>query len=1711
MQSLPQARLSFAGHTADNRISACRNFQESVILHGKSVKDLAPAIPAAEGRPDVLAQFPNALEYVNNQAALKVMNSETAKLRVKQQTEITTASSLLFAHVLTRLDPDSLALVKQHADFADSDTSNSTRRLFAIIEEIFSTPEGGSTLAVHRKAAALRLLTQSTMNTGESLSTYGERLANSLDRCRDLHVAGKGIDDDLLVVYFLQGLTHPCYNDQLAAIKSQTAIDPRSFPKNIQAAIEVVSRLGGPPTPPNDAGVPALAAVPAPARQLPPSASGPQPRNPRQVCPECGAVGSHFGQYCSKATATQRAKHKAEHERNVAAGDKARRDRVKDKDKDKEGDKKAPKAPGSHLSENEKAMMAIASLVLGSGAGSVPGYVALTSNIHASPPAHAAAAPPSAVFQWHGLPTLVAVSVGALSLIACIMEAVHAPGTAAILVVMLAAAALRQWTADRGQPMPEPLCLDLIARRARKTTPVSSFAAVPTYKRQQLTFHDTGAAMHFRGEMTSGECANELKTPLTIQGSTGSQVATQTLQGPDSNGEKAVYVPGCPNLESAGLSTSSGGYESVDFQGRFRTLTEYSGDSDGTTTSQVFLRVNNTYPLAAVFTVKDGAIVERDVLRPEVYRTASKAVLALVDADVLTSFGKARQIHLAVAHSTVLNRASNSFNSVEANEKRLPASELQRAKIAMMMLESCRVSKDRLCEMLTSGAIEGTSITTRDVENAIKTYGQITPKVIVGSRSKPPHTEKDMASKLTDEKTTPQTGFMDAFKLGKIWLWISSWWPSRIVLMNRLRSHNAEDVFSNTQQHIDSIKSRGYPVPEIQIDGETGFHDKRNISKLAQQHIRVLKTAPAGHNVQVEGAVGPTRESLNQALFSFHQIAGGVPSICLDPIVQGVQNMRLFALPPDKESGISPGQKFFRRNLMTREAILPPGSLVYCKVPATSAKTKSDPRGQPAIYLAPNIDANMTAIVLLLEERKTAVREMNEMTFAPMHASIKSVIKQMCEADKLNGTELEYPKASVDVRTWSMSDDDSTSLSDQLPKTPLDELNRVTQVMQNVARARDAAVGAKGKNFKQARQEVKIVAESLRRVVNEIRAAPQPAAGGDRGASAVPIKRIIAIAAMTGPLHSPGEDRGASSALREELRELLAEIEAAPDLRVLPPAERLMQTIRILAAARKQARHVVQAYNITVADALATYPNEAEESIRAELDNILLRTFKPMDWKKIKGAQILTSKMFCKLKWDADGTFDKIKSRLVGGGHRQNKDDYDDVSAPAIGTTALFTLLAIAAFLGQQSKSVDIPAAYLNAPLDKAEKEVYMSLDKKTSEIAVKMRPELAQFLDEHGRINGQIDYALYGLVQSAMLWYKHITATLISLGYVQNDVDACVFNKDVDGTRVTVALYVDDLKIFSADISLVDSLIDSLSDVYGKVTPLTIKEGEYQSYLGMLIDSSVPGQFTVTMPKYVADILSSTNTVGTKPNPASVDLLSVDEHSPRLDAKAAGRFRSVVMTLFYMAKRTRPDMLTAVAFLSRRTTVATKQDEDKLQHLLMYLNGTPGIGILIKPGSSLQVYAYVDAAYGTHYDMKSHTGCLIRVGEEGSPVFCKSAKQSIVSRSSTEAELIALSDSGSQVIWVREFMIQQGFDLAPATIYQDNMSTISLISNGRPKAEKSRHINIRYFWLRDRIVAKDIQIEHMPTDMMIADMLTKPLTGELFRKFRDLVTTTGK
>jgi len=110
------------------------------------------------------------------------------------------------------------------------------------------------------------------------------------------------------------------------------------------------------------------------------------------------------------------------------------------------------------------------------------------------------------------------------------------------------------------------------------------------------------------------------------------------------------------------------------------------------------------------------------------------------------------------------------------------------------------------------------------------------------------------------------------------------------------------------------------------------------------------------------------------------------------------------------------------------------------------------------------------------------------------------------------------------------------------------------------------------------------------------------------------------------------------------------------------------------------------------------------------------------------------------------------------------------------------------------------------------------------------------------------------------------------------------------------------------------------------------------------------------------------------------------------------------------------------------------------------------------------------------------------------------------VSKSSTEAELIGLSDCATQAIWTRNFLEQQGYKVGPATVYQDNMSTMQLAENGRSTSERTRHIHVRYYFIKDRIDSGEIEIKYMPTKLMIADILTKPLQGELFRALRAML-----
>ena len=154
---------------------------------------------------------------------------------------------------------------------------------------------------------------------------------------------------------------------------------------------------------------------------------------------------------------------------------------------------------------------------------------------------------------------------------------------------------------------------------------------------------------------------------------------------------------------------------------------------------------------------------------------------------------------------------------------------------------------------------------------------------------------------------------------------------------------------------------------------------------------------------------------------------------------------------------------------------------------------------------------------------------------------------------------------------------------------------------------------------------------------------------------------------------------------------------------------------------------------------------------------------------------------------------------------------------------------------------------------------------------------------------------------------------------------------------------------------------------------------------------------------------------------------------------------------------------------------------------------------------TSALMKTWVDASYAVHKDMKSHTGGVVSFGIGA--VMSKSSKQKLNVKSSTEAELVGASDYLPYPIWAKKFLACQGYVLKENVFFQDNQSTIRFERNGRKSCgPNSRHIDIRYFFIKDRIGIETIDVQHCPTEQMLADFFTKPLQGSLFRKFREVI-----
>ena len=370
---------------------------------------------------------------------------------------------------------------------------------------------------------------------------------------------------------------------------------------------------------------------------------------------------------------------------------------------------------------------------------------------------------------------------------------------------------------------------------------------------------------------------------------------------------------------------------------------------------------------------------------------------------------------------------------------------------------------------------------------------------------------------------------------------------------------------------------------------------------------------------------------------------------------------------------------------------------------------------------------------------------------------------------------------------------------------------------------------------------------------------------------------------------------------------------------------------------------------------------------------------------------------------------------------------------------------------------------------------------------------------------------ALYGTLRAAYLFWEDLTKELQKIGFKVNPYDPCVANMMIDGFQCTVLWHVNDLKILHKHRSVVTKVIDLIANWYGKLQELLVTRGKVHDYLGMTLDYNTPGEVSIKMEDYVEKILDDArkDMKGTSSTPAAQHLFETDKTKTKLQTEDAEYFHYMVACLLFLCHWGRPDIHTAVAFLTTRVKAPDDNDYKKLCCVVKYLRGTRKLTRVLRADELLIMKWHIDGLFAVHATMRSHTGASLSLGKGA--IFTQSSKQKINTKSSTEAELVAVDDVMGSILWTKYFLNAQGYCTGPATVNQDNKSAILLKNNGKRSSGKmTRHIDIRYFFVTDRVKKNNIRIEYCPTGNMIGDFFTKPLQGSAFYKFRDAILNHG-
>lgn len=472
----------------------------------------------------------------------------------------------------------------------------------------------------------------------------------------------------------------------------------------------------------------------------------------------------------------------------------------------------------------------------------------------------------------------------------------------------------------------------------------------------------------------------------------------------------------------------------------------------------------------------------------------------------------------------------------------------------------------------------------------------------------------------------------------------------------------------------------------------------------------------------------------------------------------------------------------------------------------------------------------------------------------------------------------------------------------------------------------------------------------------------------------------------------------------------------------------------------------------------------------------------------------------------------RIKGRGCADGRKQRLYTLkEDASAPTVAIESVMLACTIDAKEGRDVAVVDIPGAFMQADVDEL---THIRLEGEMAELLTKVDPKLyRKYIQiENGKkvLYAELKKALYGTLKAALLFWKLLTKQLLEWGYTINPHDWCVANKTIDGKQCTILWHVDDMKISHVATATVTDVIAMIDERFGKEAPIAISRGKTHAYLGMTLDFGKPGKVMISMYDYIEGMLkeSPPDMDGYSRTPAPMNLLEVratDGDNMKLSEEDGDAYHHMTAKLLFLCKRARPDIQTSVAFLTTRVKDPHLDDYKKLARCMRYLRSTKHLPLTLEADDSHMINWWADAAFAVHHDKKSHTGGAMSMGK--GVIYGASKRQKLNTKSSTEAELVAADDILPQALWTRNFLLAQGYGVKENIMHQDNQSTILLETNGKASSSKrTRHIDIRYFFITDRISRGELTIKYCSTHDMVADYFSKPLQGQPFDKFRDFI-----